>query len=315
MIGLQQPSAPERPDLTLVDAVRIDHLDTWLATSNAVAARRQTMDELRHALHRNPCQLRNIAYAGAEPVGVGCVITDRLKPDGAMYALIRVLAHHRCQGVGSAVHDELVRWAREHDGSYLQVVVRDTSADALAFWTGRGYREVERDIVVGLDLASAEVAAVDHARVRIVRLSERPELLRAVYEVGAATWGDIPVHEPCETIPFHEWVECVTEMPGNSPEYLFVAMLGDQPVGYAQLELRPAEPGVAWHCFTGVRRERRGQGIARALKQHQVRWAQEQGLRMLYTGNDEGNAAMRRVNGKLGYTYQYASLLLRGDIA
>lgn len=208
-----------------------------------------------------------------------------------------------------------MRWAREHDGAWFQVSLRDTCADALAFWSGRGYREVEREIVVGLDLTRSDVMPIDHPRIRVVRLSEQPQLLRAVYDVGAATWSDIPAHEPSEVIPFHEWVECVTEMPGNSLEHVSVAILDDQVVGYAQLELPPAAPGVAWHCFTGVRRENRGRGIALALKQHQVRWARQHGLTMLYTGNEESNAPMRRVNDRLGYTYQYASLLLRGDIA
>jgi GNAT superfamily N-acetyltransferase len=63
-------------------------------------------------------------------------------------------------------------------------------------------------------------------------------------------------------------------------------------VGYAGLT-EHAEPGCAEHGLTCVRRDRRGQGIARALKQAQLCWAAGSGVHTLTTWTQQGNERMQ----------------------
>jgi GNAT superfamily N-acetyltransferase len=82
-------------------------------------------------------------------------------------------------------------------------------------------------------------------------------------------------------------------------ELSFAALEGGEVVGYAIVG-RSAS-GEPTHWMTGVRRSCRGRGIAAALKSAQIAAAREAGVAVLRAQNDLPNAAMRRVNEKLGY--------------
>lgn len=53
--------------------------------------------------------------------------------------------------------------------------------------------------------------------------------------------------------------------------------------------------------MTGVRRDRRGRGLAYAVKLDSLRQARELGLDTMLTANDLENAPMLAVNRKLGF--------------
>jgi mycothiol synthase len=88
---------------------------------------------------------------------------------------------------------------------------------------------------------------------------------------------------------------------GDRPEGTFVAIAGDEVVGYAKLSFWDAKPDTPFHDLTGVKRAWRGRGIARALKHAQLNWAREQGYRALRTAMVDRNEPIRRLNAELGY--------------
>ena len=53
--------------------------------------------------------------------------------------------------------------------------------------------------------------------------------------------------------------------------------------------------------MTGVRRDRRGRGLAQAVKVASAWHARERGLRVLVTANDLDNEPMLAINRKLGF--------------
>ena len=59
---------------------------------------------------------------------------------------------------------------------------------------------------------------------------------------------------------------------------------------------------------------RAGRGIATALKQAQIAAARAAGVRYLRTQNDLANAAMRRVNERLGYERRFEWVHLGGPL-
>ena len=113
---------------------------------------------------------------------------------------------------------------------------------------------------------------------------------------------------------FEQWRSIEIDRPTRPPELFFVAMAGDEPVGYATLDDFGRD---AHHGLTTTRRAWRGRGIATALKQTQIAAAKCAGFRRLVTGNEERNTPIRSLNEKLGYRPEpsLSTIVVRGPAA
>jgi GNAT superfamily N-acetyltransferase len=87
----------------------------------------------------------------------------------------------------------------------------------------------------------------------------------------------------------------------DSPDAVFVALEGEEVVGYAKFAISNARPGVLIHDLTGVKRAHRGRGIAGALKRTQIAWAKAKGFQKIETMNEVRNEPIRRLNERHGY--------------
>jgi GNAT superfamily N-acetyltransferase len=115
--------------------------------------------------------------------------------------------------------------------------------------------------------------------------------------------------------PFEDWLAHDMKGPADKPEAIFVALAGDEVVGYAKFHLSEARPAVATHDMTGVKRAWRGRGIARALKCSQIAWAKRSGFERIETSNEVRNEPIRRLNVRLGYQPSPGRILLKGPLA
>ena len=115
-------------------------------------------------------------------------------------------------------------------------------------------------------------------------------------EVTLEAEPDIPGSEHDLVKPFEDWLAHDMQGPGDRPEATFVAVAGDEVIGYAKFSLTSAQPTTAHHDLTGVKRSWRGRGVARALKATQIAWAKAHGYQELRTTNEERNAPIRRLN-------------------
>lgn len=300
--------------LTIIHLMPGDDVRRWVEAANLTTDRPSAVDDIQHSLERKPGQLRSIAFVDGQPVGTACAVPDTLRGNGTMQASLRVVANRRRSGIGTALYEDMVCWMKQAGGRYFEVTVRDNDPAALEFWTRRHCREVERDVVVAIDVASFVDATTPASGVEVASLAQRPDLLRGVYDVGAATWSDIPEHEPRRIIGFDEWRGIIEADDESRPEAIFAAIVDGEVAGYAHLLLPPEAPSVGYHNFTGVRREHRGRGIARSLKLHVIEWARCNGRSTLMTGNHEDNAPMRYINEALGYRRLYAQVTMRGEI-
>ena len=113
---------------------------------------------------------------------------------------------------------------------------------------------------------------------------------------------------------FELWLRQDMRGSGDRPEATFVALAGDEVVGYAKFSLTRARPTVATHDITGVRRAWRGRGVARALKAAEIAWAKRNGYERLETMNEERNEPIRRLNERFGYTVAPGRVYLRGPV-
>jgi RimJ/RimL family protein N-acetyltransferase len=144
------------------------------------------------------------------------------------------------------------------------------------------------------------------AGIEIVPLAERPEAIPAAYELACLALPELPLPTPIEPPELERWLDEEVTGPGVLAGGTLVALDGGRVVGFASLQRREADPGLAEHGLTAVAPTHRRRGIATALKQRQLAWAARNGYRELMTFTQDGNAGMQAVNARLGYEPQPA---------
>jgi GNAT superfamily N-acetyltransferase len=231
-------------------------------------------------------------------------------------ALVTVLAAQRRRGAGTALYEAISAWTREQGLEELEAVVADDDDESLGFALRRGFVEDRRENGVALDVTGIEPPRVEPPPgVEIVTWAERPDVARGIYEVAVEASPDVPGWEDELMEPFEDWLAHEMTGPGDLPEATFVALAGDEVIGYAKLSLTRAQPTTAHHDLTGVKRGWRGRGVARALKASQIGWAKANGYEALRTRNDERNAPILKLNNDFGYLPTIGRIYLKGPLA
>ena len=167
-----------------------------------------------------------------------------------------------------------------------------------------------------LDLALVQRPEINApAGIRISSLAASPGAIQGMYEVACEAYPDIPGEESSAMAPFQKWRDNDIDGVSDRPEATFVALAGDEVVGYAKLSLSEALPDVAFHDITGVKRSWRGRGIAGALKRAEIAWAIDAGYEALRTFNEERNAPIRALNKRHGYVVEPGTIRVRGALS
>jgi mycothiol synthase len=253
-----------------------------------------------------------LARADGEAGGSGLALIGPNRPE-LVFAVVTVLPEHRRRGAGNGLYEAISNWTRERGLAEIEVPVLDNDPESLAFAERRGFSEDRRERGVVLHLAEIEPPRVEPPEsVEILTWAERPELARGIYEVALEASPDVPGYEDEQAEPFEDWLAHDMQGAGNEPEATFVAVAGDEVVGYAQLTLKAAQPTRADHHMTGVKRAWRGRGVARALKAAQIGWAKANGYEELHMRNDERNAPIRHLNKEFGYRPAVGRIYLKG---
>jgi GNAT superfamily N-acetyltransferase len=232
------------------------------------------------------------------------------------FGVITVLPEYRRRGAGSALYDAVSRWAAARSLDAIESFVDEDDRESLAFAEKRGFRAIERYERLVLDLTSAaEEAVAPPDGIEIVRWDGSDVSGRGIYEVAVEAYRDEPGGADSAIEDFEDWLEHDIRRLERSGGATFVAVADGEVVGYGQLNVTAARPGVAAHAYTGVKRSWRGRGVAGALKRAEIAWARANGLRQLATQNEERNAAMLRLNERLGYRPESSRLFMRGPLS
>jgi GNAT superfamily N-acetyltransferase len=256
-----------------------------------------------------------VAWEGERPVGAAHAALRVQSPEP--HAEGGVLEDERRRGTGSKLYETVSEFLRSRGKDGMEVPVWDWDPDGEAFVRNRGFTEIGRELRVSLDLTKIDGPEVEPPPgVTIMTWAERPELIHGIYEVALEALIDIPGQEDEEVEPFEDWVAHeMASGPGDRPEATFVALAGDEVVGYSKFSAAAADQSkVAHHDITGVKRAWRGRGVARALKQTQIAWAKREGYERLDTRNEERNAPIRKLNAEFGYEPSGIRMLFRGPL-
>jgi mycothiol synthase len=265
------------------------------------------LENLRHHLASDDDLTYLVARLDDEPVGCGFV---RTWPSGNADAHLVVVPHARRRGIGSALLADLSAHARAAGNDTLQGEAREDDADSRNYLERRGYRVVGGEKAVALDLRELEAPVpVPPAGVQIVSRAQRPDIVEALYPIALEAIEDIPGIDERPSV--EQWRAFEIDRPTRTPELFFVALAGDDAIGYATMDDFGRD---AHHGLTAVKREWRHRGVATALKHAQIAAAKQAGFRRLVTGSEERNAPMRNLNAKLGYRAEpsLSMVVLRG---
>jgi GNAT superfamily N-acetyltransferase len=275
-----------------------------------------TMAEVRSFEAQALAHIDHLAFVDGAAVGSGFAVVQPARPTVALL-LLTVLADHRRRGAGSALLQATFEWARSQGATAIEARAQEDDAESLAWAARRGFEEIERTGRMILELARLTPRPVaPPPGITVVSWAERPDLARGMYDVYVEATPDIPGGENDEIEPFEDWLAHHMTGSGDRREATFVAVTnGDEVVGFAKFSLNGAQPDVAFHDLTGVKRAWRGRGVAGALKRAQIAWAKEQGYARLRTSNELRNEPIRRLNAQLGYRPAPGEVLLRLPLA
>lgn len=276
-----------------------------------------SIERFRHyeeasTLHPQSLHERYVAERGGQIVGG--FIVERMwwvdKP-GGYWAHISIDRSHWHQGVGSRLYTALTERLAELDATRIYSQVREDIPESQRFAERRGFVTTGRsDRMSRLAVRSANLEGYEGVEERLARdgirivtlaqigLDDDP-FLHALHEVTDNSARDIPSSEKYTSSPYELWYRDEIEGPGKSPHSIFIAVDGNRPVGVAFME-RDSDT-TAGNDYTGVDRDYRGRGIARALKYRTIEWARANGIEYIYTGNDVDNQRMLAINIRLGY--------------
>jgi RimJ/RimL family protein N-acetyltransferase len=136
--------------------------------------------------------------------------------------------------------------------------------------------------------------------VTLADLGDLEESKRRFHELFSAVRIDVPRSEPMTELSFDQFRALVLDAPDFFPAGVFLALSGGEMIGMSHLFKGSASEDL-YAGLTGVRREYRGRGIAKALKVKALRFAKEAGAPRIYTDNDTTNLEMIAINDKLGF--------------
>ncbi len=240
--------------------------------------------------------------------GVGCGGVTRFAISGLAAVSVRVLPESRRSGVGSALFGVLAEHARTFGADGPVGYVAGDDRESAAWAKRRGFVEVDSQLEQVRIVTPDETPAPVLAGVAIVPVTG--ELLRAAYDaVAVEGYADMALVRMGE-VQLEHWLTAEA----TRPEGTFVALDGDEIVGYAGMREHANGSATAEHGLTTVSRDRRRLGIATALKRTQLAWAARSGVHELVTWTQRGNEGMQALNRKLGYVDRAQTLTLQGPL-
>jgi GNAT superfamily N-acetyltransferase len=251
---------------------------------------------------RNQPERAHVRYLVAEEDGelVGWGETEfqwATERDDVAHLWVFVAPERRGGGLGSRLYDLALEHALEHGANELKSGAFEAAGQR--FLERRGYRPARVERMSALDPRDVDTSKLElpdgFRLATLAELEDRERDLHGLYVEGSA---DMPADDAESNISYDEWLAETLGDPTLSREGSFVVLHGDTPAALAWLKVagRRAE-----NELTGTARAYRRRGLARAAKLATIRWAAEQGIERIATGNDSTNVGMLELNDELGY--------------
>jgi GNAT superfamily N-acetyltransferase len=275
-------------DVSAIAQLQLAADDACVASPAGILHMRRTRPERARMLELVAEIDGAVVAAGASALNISTTT------EGAAWAFVTVDSRARRQGIGDELGAKLVEHLHRLGGTKATSFFRSTE-EGERWANARGWSRLLGGPLIAVDPRSVSQPSIATGY-RCVPMSHvGPE---AVYEAVKEAALDEPTpiqHDDIRLDDFlREWngpdadLESSTAVLGDSGSvvsFTFVYVAGDR----------------AQHGFTGTVREHRGRGLATAAKRCALRTAAARGVTRVTTSNAEENAAMRAINGMLGF--------------
>jgi GNAT superfamily N-acetyltransferase len=242
--------------------------------------------------------------------GVGFAGHDtRLPGEGKFEFNLRVRPDWQGRGVGRALYQAVLEHLAPFSPRELCADYWGAHPRAGRFLAERGFAEVSRRIDGRLETAGFDFAPYSGLEDRLrgagivvttyAELAGDPHRLAKLHQLDEAAWQDVPFFGGRTAArSLERFAAEEVDRPDYMADACFIAVRGADYVGYSNLVESDAGFSVD---MTGVLRPYRRMGVATLLKLRGIRYAQVRGNRPVWTVNDSANAAILRLNEKIGF--------------
>jgi mycothiol synthase len=281
-----------------------------------------TVEEWKHRDRtRDPQYLfqRLFVELDGEVVAVGEYLEPwwSMKP-GKYRISVNVHPDHQRKGIGTYLYNHLMELVKEHDPVVVVTNTREDRVDALRFLTKRGFKQLMRYPISHLDVASFDATPFAGVQIRVeedgiailslAHLATRDlDWKHKLWDLEWELLQDVPSPDPLTRQSFESFERQTLGNPAFYPSAQFIALDDDRWVGMSGLWMALGDPDKLYTGLTGVLRSHRRKGIATAMKVRAIGFAQEHGVKIIETDNEENNP-MYLLNLKLGFQPQPAIL-------
>ena len=255
-----------------------DDLGRWVAVRNEAGPDVATveMTALLRATELDHVDL--LALEDGNPVGAAFISGDpRSVQSRRPYVEVTVPHRHRGRGIGSALLEAVGRHARALKYEALRCTAQADDPASIAFLEHRGFAVTRRTAELALALdRDADVPAVAPA-LEVIWLSDRPDLLAAMYGVAAAAAEQRPDFSAGFVRSETEWRTYELGSPLVRFELTALAQAGDELRGYAIAQDVPEESAL-YHRAIATRPGGDERGVTEALIAAQIQGARGAGI-------------------------------------
>lgn len=241
-------------------------------------------------------------------IGYGACFRAPWVDPGQVGSVFCVHPEFRGQGIGEMVLSHIEKWANDNKAAVLTSIVMDWIDGSLPFVKKRGFTvdahiyDLELDInQFDVDRYADTLEKAEKSGIRFVTLADMPGEVteRKLYELFAETSKDNP-GQYGSVPPFEQWRNEFLPEDSSRNDWVFIAVEGERFAGVTQL-FSTKDEGVVYTNYTGVRKDYRGRGLAKALKLLSIHAAIKEGAHTMTTDSEETNAPMQAINRGLGY--------------
>jgi GNAT superfamily N-acetyltransferase len=216
-----------------------------------------------------------------------------LHADGGGWFWIGVDERFRRRGIGTALYDRIEPRLRDLGATRLSTSIADEAGRT--FLERRGFVSGNVMSLSSLDLRTAALPDPPATAVPLTDVD-----LDALCDLYIAAHGDIPSRAPRSPVTPEAFRRDVIENDQVDLDVSAAILEDGAPVAFT-LVVANHEAKRAGAQLTGVRRDRRGRGLAFAVKVASLHRSRAAGLETMLVTNDLENEPMLAVNRKLGF--------------
>jgi GNAT superfamily N-acetyltransferase len=229
-----------------------------------------------------------------------------------------ILPEHRGKGYGRQLYDHLIYHLSDEKAIEVKGRVRDDDPYSIGFLERRGFYETKRDFESVLNLSELSGDLLDELDngtfdIRTAKEADCERFRHQWHELFEEARKDIPRDDSPTSFTFDEFAEIFFVDEEFMWDVSMFAFDGDRMTGFTLL-YGMDDRGVLFQALTGVDKEYRGRGIAKAIKARAMRRAKEKGVTEVHCDNDTRTAPMIHINELLGYKSKPGMIAMRKDL-